>query len=245
MNRVNVCDFQRVQLTAPRPLRHGLAAESKAHIGRTQQKSAYLQRSSRSAVVVRAAVDENQAAVDSFFKDFNLKKLANKVVGAIPVVSLLSKLLTPEGGIGSESLSYNEYCRIKLDDARKGEGDGFGVSLSELCRLQKKEPRQLLLLTWMVYEGNGLINGDIVMACARRMSSSGFDFEYEIFRFENARDEALAAAAKKGVKRVRDTAPAVEAAKLALEKCCGEANGLAAESKAHIDIIAIATMAPL
>jgi hypothetical protein len=27
--------------------------------------------------------------------------------------------------------------------------------MSELCTLQKKEPRQLLLLTWMVYEGNG------------------------------------------------------------------------------------------
>ena len=44
-------------------------------------------------------------------------KLAKKVQGAIPVVSLVSKLLTPEGGIGVETLSYNEYCRIKLDAA--------------------------------------------------------------------------------------------------------------------------------
>ena len=40
-----------------------------------------------------------------------------KVQGKIPVVSLLSKLLTPEGGIGVEALSYNEYCRAKLDAA--------------------------------------------------------------------------------------------------------------------------------
>ena len=46
-----------------------------------------------------------------------MSKLAKKVQGAIPVVSLVSKLLTPEGGIGVESLSYNEYCRIKLDAA--------------------------------------------------------------------------------------------------------------------------------
>ncbi len=39
---------------------------------------------------------------------FSLEKLVKKVQGAIPVVSLLSKLLSPEGGIGSESLSYNE-----------------------------------------------------------------------------------------------------------------------------------------
>ena len=37
----------------------------------------------------------------------------------------------------------------------------------------------------------GLMNQDICMASARRMSSSGFDMEYEIFRFEQARDEAI------------------------------------------------------
>jgi hypothetical protein len=80
---------------------------------------------------------------------FSLEKLVKKVQGAIPVVSLLSKLLSPEGGIGSESLSYNEYCRAKLDMAG---GTDYGTSLSELCDLHAVTPRQLLLLTWMVYE---------------------------------------------------------------------------------------------
>ena len=62
-------------------------------------------------------------------------KLAKKVQGAIPVVSLVSKLLTPEGGIGVETLSYNEYCRIKLDSAG---GTAYGEALSELCDAGKK-----------------------------------------------------------------------------------------------------------
>ena len=114
-------------------------------------------------------------------------KLAKKVQGAIPVVSLVSKLLTPEGGIGVETLSYNEYCRIKLDAAG---GTAYGEALSELCDAGKKEPRTLLLLTWMVYEGDGLLPVDQAMNAARRLASTGFDYEYEIYKFEQARDEA-------------------------------------------------------
>ena len=54
-----------------------------------------------------------------------LGALAKRAQGALPVVSLISKLFSPEGGVGSESLSYNEYCRAKLDDAR--EGGEFGT----------------------------------------------------------------------------------------------------------------------
>ena len=148
------------------------------------------------------------------------------------MVSLVSKLLTPEGGVGSESLSYNEYCRAKLDAAA---GTEYGASLSELCDLHAVEPRQLLLLTWMVYEGNGLNlaglggKGDLAMGAARRLSSTGFDYEYEIYRFEQQRDDALAAMKKKGNQRSRDMAPAVASAVEVLELVCGAKNGLTAE----------------
>ena len=178
-----------------------------------------------------------------FSQGFSVEKLAKKVQGAIPVVSLLSKLLTPEGGVGSESLSYNEYCRAKLDAAA---GTDYGISLSELCDLHKVEPRQLLLLTWMVYEGNGLnLGGDAVKGAAGRLSSTGFDYEYEIFRFEEARDNAIVALQKKGIERSRESAPAVAAAVEVLELCCGAKNGLTEEGKKHIAVIAEATMKPV
>ena len=164
-----------------------------------------------------------------------------KVQGKIPVVSLLSKLLTPEGGIGVEALSYNEYCRAKLDAAGCTE---YGASLSEICDAYKKEPRQLLLLTWMVYEGDGLLPDDVATAAARRLSSTGFDYEYEIFKFESARDEAIARARKKGVdpRAGRDAARATKTATEVLELCCGATNGLTTEGKGHIAVVAAATM---
>ena len=173
---------------------------------------------------------------------FSVEKLVKKVQGSIPVVSLVSKLLTPEGGIGSESLSYNEYCRAKLDAAG---GTDYGAALSDLCDMHRKTPRELLLLTWMVYEGNGLLPPDGALSVAKRMSSSGFDYEYEIYRFEQARDDALETMKKKGKERSRETAPAVAAAKEVLEVCCGAANGLTAEGKKCIEVVAESTMLPV
>ena len=118
--------------------------------------------------------------------------MAKKVQGAIPVVSLVSKLLSPEGGIGGEALSYNEYCRAKLDAAG---GTAFGDALSRLCDDCGKEPRTVLLLAWMVYEGRGTCGFEP----AERGGSSrntGFDYEYEIYRFEQARDAAKTAAGR-------------------------------------------------
>ena len=69
------------------------------------------------------------------------------------MVSLLSKLLTPEGGFDGETLSYNEYTRIRLDQAG---GTPFGAALSDLCDETKKEPRTLLLLAWIGARGRRL-----------------------------------------------------------------------------------------
>ncbi|ACO62322.1 predicted protein [Micromonas commoda] len=169
-------------------------------------------------------------------------KLAKKVQGAIPVVSLVSKLLTPEGGIGVETLSYNEYCRIKLDAAG---GTAYGEALSELCDAGKKEPRTLLLLTWMVYEGDGLLPVDQAMSAARRLASTGFDYEYEIYKFEQARDEALGRMRRGGRERTRDQAGATKAAAAALEVCLGGADGLDDAGKERVRVVAEATISPV
>ena len=186
----------------------------------------------RASLVVRAAEDD-------VFKA--MSKLAKKVQGAIPVVSLVSKLLTPEGGIGVESLSYNEYCRIKLDAAG---GTAYGEALSELCDSSKKEPRTLLLLTWMVYEGDGLLPVDQAMSAARRLASTGFDYEYEIYKFEQARDDAIDRARRKGVERMRDQASTADAATAALEVCLGGADGMDDALKERVRIVAEATVSP-
>ena len=145
-------------------------------------------------------------------------KFVKKVQGKIPVVSLLSKLLTPEGGFDGETLSYNEYTRIRLDQAG---GTPFGAALSDLCDATKKEPRTLLLLTWMAHEGDGLLGPEMVTSAAKRLGSSGFDYEYEIYRFEQARDAAISEMARKSGKRKRDPATAAAIAADALRFVVG------------------------
>ena len=175
-------------------------------------------RASRSAVPPLAAGADDLPDASDILKDFSLGKFVKKVQGKIPVVSLLSKLLTPEGGFDGETLSYNEYTRIRLDQAG---GTPFGAALSDLCDATKKEPRTLLLLTWMAHEGDGLLGPEMVTSAAKRLGSSGFDYEYEIYRFEQARDAAISEMARKSGKRKRDPATAAAIAADALRFVVG------------------------
>ena len=168
--------------------------------------------------------------------------MAKKVQGAIPVVSLVSKLLSPEGGIGGEALSYNEYCRAKLDAAG---GTAFGDALSRLCDDCGKEPRTVLLLAWMVYEGRGTCGFEPARSAAVRLASTGFDYEYEIYKFEQARDEALGRMRRGGRERTRDQAGATKAAAAALEVCLGGADGLDDAGKERVRVVAEATISPV
>ena len=170
-------------------------------------------------------------------QNFDLGKLAKKVQGAIPVVSLVSKLLSPEGGIGGEALSYNEYCRAKLDAAG---GTAFGDALSRLCDDCGKEPRTVLLLAWMVYEGRGTCGFEPARSAAVRLASTGFDYEYEIYRFEQARDAAKAAAGR-GRDGADEDAAAAAAAE-AIATCAYGGDEVSDEMRAHIETVARATM---
>ena len=175
-------------------------------------------RASRTAVSPLAAGADDLPDASDILKDFSLGKFVKKVQGKIPVVSLLSKLLTPEGGFDGETLSYNEYTRVRLDQAG---GTPFGAALSNLCDETKKEPRTLLLLTWMAHEGDGVLGPEIVMSAAKRLRSTGFDYEYEIYRFETARDAAIGEMARKSRKRMRDPSAAAAIAAEALRAVAG------------------------
>jgi hypothetical protein len=190
-------------------------------------------RASRSAVPPLAAGADDLPDASDILKDFSLGKFVKKVQGKIPVVSLLSKLLTPEGGFDGETLSYNEYTRIRLDQAG---GTPFGAALSDLCDATKKEPRTLLLLTWMAHEGDGLLGPEIVTSAAKRLGSSGFDYEYEIYRFEQARDAAISEMARKSGKRKRDPATAASVAADALRFVVGP--NASEETRADADTVA-------
>ena len=168
-------------------------------------------------------------------------KLAKKVQGAIPVVSLVSKLLTPEGGIGVETLSYNEYCRIKLDAAG---GTAYGEALSELCDAGKKEPRAAAAPDLDGVRGRRAFAGGPGDERRARLASTGFDYEYEIYKFEQARDEALGRM-RRGGRSGPGTRLARQAAAAALEVCLGGVDGLDDAGKERVRVVAEATISPV
>lgn len=99
-----------------------------------------------------------------------LKRILRKVQGALPVVGLISRLTTPEGGVGSDDVAYPEYCRQVFDAAP----DGFQVGVAELQNRYGKnaQRRYVLLCLWMVKEGAGLCSGKSIMDAARRLRIS-------------------------------------------------------------------------
>ena len=83
----------------------------------------------------------------------------------------------------------------------------------------------------------GLLPPDLARSAAARLSSTGFDYEYEIYRFEQARDEAMKRA--KGNKPQRDNARASALAEEALVACCFGASGAERVSEEMLSLIHI------
>jgi len=99
-----------------------------------------------------------------------LKKMLRKVQGALPVIGLISRLTTPEGGVGSDELAYPEYCRMVFEAAP----EGFQIAVAELQNKYGKsaQRRFVLLCLWMVKEGCGLCSEKLIVDCARRVRVS-------------------------------------------------------------------------
>lgn len=102
--------------------------------------------------------------------------MLRKVQGALPVVGLISRLATPEGGIGSDHLAYPEYCRAVFEAAP----EGFQIAVAELQTRYGKaaQRRYVLLCLWMVQQGVGLMPGKSIVDAARRLRVSYVDFNF-------------------------------------------------------------------
>lgn len=97
-------------------------------------------------------------------------RLLKQVRGALPIVGLISRLTTPEGGIGSDELAYPEYCRAVFEAAPQG----FQVAVAELQDRHGKpaQRRYVLLCLWMVQQGVGILPTKFIVDSARRLRVS-------------------------------------------------------------------------
>lgn len=109
-----------------------------------------------------------------------LKRLLKTVQGALPVVGLVSRLTSAEGGIGNDSIAYPEYCRQVYEAAPVG----FQVAIGDLQAAYGKsaQRRYVLLCLWMVMQGSGIVSERLIVDSARRVRVSQ-DVEFEMERF--------------------------------------------------------------
>eukprot|EP00878_Enallax_costatus_P024746 GHUV01026431.1.p1 GENE.GHUV01026431.1~~GHUV01026431.1.p1 ORF type:complete len:220 (+),score=46.80 GHUV01026431.1:181-840(+) len=117
----------------------------------------------------------------------DVKRIAKKIQGALPIVGLLSRLSAPSGGF--DEVSYPEFCRSAFDTA----GPNVREAVVEMERRYGKlgQSRWLYLMLWMAKHGNGLVPPKNVILAAKRLRVTQ-DVEIEMDRFEIARDATLA-----------------------------------------------------
>lgn len=130
-------------------------------------------------VVVRAAQSE-----DSFMD--KVKMMAKKVQGSMPIVGLVSRLTSPEGGF--DELAYPEFARMSFE--KSSEPFRFAMDGMEKAHGKMATSRWVLLMLWMCKQGVGLVAPRDIINAARRMRVTQ-DMEIELDRFEGAKQVAL------------------------------------------------------
>lgn len=117
----------------------------------------------------------------------DIKRIAKKIQGALPIVGLVSRLSTPGGGF--DEISYPEFCRSAFDSATLDVRD----AVVEMERRYGKlgQSRWLYCMLWMAKHGNGLVPPRNIIVAAKRLRVTQ-DVEIEMDRFEQTRDATLA-----------------------------------------------------
>ncbi|KAF6251625.1 hypothetical protein COO60DRAFT_1298202 [Scenedesmus sp. NREL 46B-D3] len=117
----------------------------------------------------------------------DIKRIAKKIQGALPIVGLVSRLSSPGGGF--DEISYPEFCRSAFDSAAVPVRD----AVVEMERRYGKlgQSRWLYMMLWMAKHGNGLVPPKNIIVAAKRLRVTQ-DVEIEMDRFEQTRDATLA-----------------------------------------------------
>ncbi|KAL4425334.1 hypothetical protein ABPG75_009350 [Micractinium tetrahymenae] len=112
-----------------------------------------------------------------------MKRMAKQVAGQLPIIGLVSRWASTEGGVGNDEQAYPEFCRQVFDAAP----EGFQVAVAELQDRHGKaaQRRYVLLALWMARHGAGVVPGKAIVDAARRVRVSA-DLEYEVDRFTEA-----------------------------------------------------------
>lgn len=110
----------------------------------------------------------------------SLSGFASKVIGSLPVVGLIARILSDEGGVGSDIIDFAEFRRRVGKKCTIMDSKAFYEFQAR--RGKTGEPLYVLLCCWLAAVGAGLLRSEeILEGVARLRISDDIEFEEETF----------------------------------------------------------------
>ncbi|XP_059670166.1 photosystem I assembly factor PSA3, chloroplastic [Cornus florida] len=165
--------------------------------------------SNSNGVLSIRAYMENENSISGF---------ANKVIGALPLVGLVARILSDEGGVGTDTVDFAEFRRRVGKKCNITDSRAF-IEFRDR-RGRSGDPLYVLLCCWLAAVGAGLLKTEEILEGVARLRLSN-DIEFEEENFISMMNEAKEKRAK-----LRVPTPAVpleiraEKALEAIYVCC-------------------------
>ncbi|KAL3526427.1 hypothetical protein ACH5RR_011083 [Cinchona calisaya] len=164
-----------------------------------------------------------------------LSGFANKVIGSLPVVGLVARIFSDEGGVGGDIIDFAEFRRRVGKKCSINDSRAF-YEFQER-RGRSGDPLYVLLCCWLAAVGAGLLKSEEILEGVARLRLSN-DIEFEEETFIAMMNEAREKRAK-----LRASAPAIpmevraEKALEAIYVCCFGRDPIEEEDERLLSII--------
>ncbi|XP_060193592.1 photosystem I assembly factor PSA3, chloroplastic [Lycium barbarum] len=142
--------------------------------------------SNSNALLVKAYMDETTNPISSF---------ANKVIGSLPVVGLIARIVNEEGGVGGDFIDFAEFRRRVGNKCSVNDSRAFFEFRDR--RGKTGDPLYVLLCCWLAAVGAGLLKSEEILEGVARLSLAN-DIEFEEQNFIAMMNEAREKRAKLG-----------------------------------------------
>ncbi|KAJ9564159.1 hypothetical protein OSB04_000125 [Centaurea solstitialis] len=119
--------------------------------------------------------------VKSYMEDSNtISGFANRVIGALPVIGLVARILTDTGGVGGDFIDFAEFRRRVGKNSSVNDSRAFIDFQDRHGRAG--DPLYVLMCCWLAALGAGLLKSEeILEGVARLRLSNDIEFEEETF----------------------------------------------------------------
>ncbi|XP_047334699.1 photosystem I assembly factor PSA3, chloroplastic [Impatiens glandulifera] len=113
-------------------------------------------------------------------EDNSISGIANKIIGSLPVIGLIARIISDEGGVGNDVIDFAEFRRrvgkkCTINDSR-------AFYRFQERRGRSGEPLYVLLCCWLAAVGAGLLKSEEILEGVSRLRvSNDIEFEEETF----------------------------------------------------------------